>query len=104
METMELIWFPTIPQVHIELAVFKRRSAQLLMIYGEEPFCTTMDEKSKYVQGVVLFCCHMVERPYASSVGDIIRSKGISFLFDNVQKVLGYFSLPATLSLRHRRS
>lgn len=63
---MELIWFPTIPQVHIELA---------------EPFCTTMDEKSKYVQGVVLFCCRMVERPYASSVGDIIRSKGISFLF-----------------------
>ena len=81
METMELIWFPTIPQVHIDLAVFKRRSAQLLMIYGEEPFCTTMDEKSKYVQGVVLFCCRMVERPYASSVGDIIRSKGISFLF-----------------------
>ena len=56
METMQLIWFPTIPHVQIEPAVFKSRSAQLLMIYGVEPFVLPMDEKSKYVQGVVLFC------------------------------------------------
>ena len=104
METMQLIWFPAIPQIQIEPAVFKRRSAQLLMIYGEEPSVLPMDEESRYVQGVVLFCCRMVERPYVTSVRDIIRSKCISFLFDNVQKVLGYFSLPATVSLRHKRS
>ena len=53
---MQLIWFPTVPQVQIEPAVFKRRSAQLLMIYGEETSVLPMDEKSKYVQGVPLFC------------------------------------------------